>query len=153
MKSNDKPRRTPEETWKAIERGAADDEMDRITALSDAELDAELRAIGFDPEEVREQGADMAARAPAILAEEWKREDELAQSRARLAARRAARPKLDAQGLRDRIALARKDPRLPQPAAVMFRNRKEGEETIEELESMLDELEDLIAESGTKSDP
>lgn len=50
-------KRTAEETLEALERQAAEDEMDRILALGDAELDAELAAEGFDPAEERAEGA------------------------------------------------------------------------------------------------
>ncbi|HEY5243364.1 MAG TPA: hypothetical protein VIJ22_17910 [Polyangiaceae bacterium] len=37
-------------------RGAVDDEVERVLALSDEDLDAELKQAGADPEKVRERG-------------------------------------------------------------------------------------------------
>jgi hypothetical protein len=52
-------KRTALETLEALDRQAAEDEMDRILALSDAEIDAELAAEGFDPTSERAEGARM----------------------------------------------------------------------------------------------
>jgi len=62
MSANDKykKKRTPEEAWKALEKIAVQDEAERVAELSDAELDAELRAEGFDPPRVRARGAAIA---------------------------------------------------------------------------------------------
>jgi hypothetical protein len=43
----------------------------------------------------------------------------------------------------DRLAAARKDPRLTQPVAVMFRNRKTEEASEEELRAILEEIDAL----------
>jgi hypothetical protein len=53
---------TPEEILDAIEESEADDEAERILALSDDDLDRELQNAGFDPKAVRERGAELAAR-------------------------------------------------------------------------------------------
>lgn len=53
---------------KALEDQAAADEMDRILALTDAELDGELAKAGFDPKAERARGQpmrDQALRAEA----------------------------------------------------------------------------------------
>ena len=54
-------KRTPAETWDAIMRmaddDAADQEAERILALSPEELDRELAAEGFDPAKLRADGA------------------------------------------------------------------------------------------------
>jgi hypothetical protein len=55
-------KRSAQETLDALERQAAEDEMDRICALTDADLDAELAAEGFDPAAERAEGARMAER-------------------------------------------------------------------------------------------
>lgn len=49
-------KRTPEETWDALEKMALDDEVERVLALSDEQLDAELKDSGLDPQRVRERG-------------------------------------------------------------------------------------------------
>lgn len=61
MSRNTKP--TPEELFDLLEEQAADAEAKRILALSDEELDAELRAEGFDPAAVRRKGAEIGERA------------------------------------------------------------------------------------------
>jgi hypothetical protein len=43
-----------------------------------------------------------------------------------------------------RIEIARNDPRLEQRVAVGFRNRETKPATVPELESMLEEIEELI---------
>jgi hypothetical protein len=60
------PKRTPEEAWQAIERWAMDDEAERILALTDEELDRELREAGFDPAEVRAKGREIGERAREV---------------------------------------------------------------------------------------
>jgi hypothetical protein len=139
--------RTPQETLRAIAENAAADEMDRIVALSPAELDAELAAAGFDPDEVGAQGV---ADAEALLArreeQAWQAaaQEKLARVQAAFAAK-AARPreKLPRAELLARIGRARVDPRLTQPVAVMFRNKRTEEASDEELEELLTELEAL----------
>jgi hypothetical protein len=63
-------KRTPAEAWRALQAWAGDDEIERVAALSDAELDSELRKLGADPVAVRAEGepwreqAVLAARQP-----------------------------------------------------------------------------------------
>jgi hypothetical protein len=151
MKSANK-KRTPEEGWSALERLADEDRIAAILSMSEDELDQELRAAGFDPEEEARRGVENAAKAPARIAKEKEGRAELAAARARVEARRAARGKLDLEDLKKRIELAKRHPNLPAQAAVAFRNRKEGEPGEAELEAMLDELEELIERHGGKAD-
>jgi hypothetical protein len=152
MKSQHKNRRPPEELWKAIEDQRDNDEMERILALSDAELDAELVAMGFDPEKERALGPIQAQQAAAQVEAQEKEREEQRQAQSRLSAIRARRGKLDDATLRERIKQAKEDPRLPQRAAVLFRNRSTEAAKTEELESILDELEDLIETHDRKKD-
>jgi hypothetical protein len=55
-------KRSPQETLDVIEESADSDEAERILALSDEDLDGELRAEGFDPKAVRARGTALAAR-------------------------------------------------------------------------------------------
>ena len=64
------PPRTPAEVLEAIEQAAIDDAMDEIGAMSQAEVDAALRAAGADPGEI-------GARALLLV-------EELSERRARL---------------------------------------------------------------------
>jgi len=142
---NDKSeKRPPEELWAAIEREAENDEIARLLALSPAEMDAELRAAGFDPEKERALGVQQAREAPEIIRAEEEHREENRRARARLAAKRKARGVLDIEALKRLIDLRKRDPGLPAPAAVLYRNRGTDASTREELEAMLDELEDLI---------
>jgi hypothetical protein len=50
------PKKTPAETWDALEKMALEDEVDRVLGLSDAKLDEELEAAGLDPKAIRERG-------------------------------------------------------------------------------------------------
>jgi hypothetical protein len=59
------PKRTPRETWEAIEQQARDAEIERFLAKTPAEVDASLRAAGFDPAEVRAEGEALARRLRA----------------------------------------------------------------------------------------
>lgn len=56
-----KPARSKAEAWEALERMAVREEAERIAALSDEELDAELAAHGIDPKAARARGAALAA--------------------------------------------------------------------------------------------
>jgi hypothetical protein len=51
------PKRTPLETWEALERQAREAEIDRFLAKTDAEVEASLRAAGHDPAALRREGA------------------------------------------------------------------------------------------------
>ncbi len=139
-------KRNARQEWDAIEKLAVEDEMDRILALSDAELDRELVDAGFDPKVEAEKGAAMAADLVAHRHEQaWQAEAEakLARVQSRFAARGSRGEKLTRAELEGRIAMARTDPRLAQPVSVMFRNRPAEKATDEELEAMLEEIEAL----------
>jgi hypothetical protein len=47
---------SPVEAWQAIDAMASQQELDRIKALSEAELDRELAALGIDPAAARSVG-------------------------------------------------------------------------------------------------
>src|SRR5258707_556056 len=69
---------------------------------------------------------------------------ELERATARLRDRRARRGKMSRSELKGRIDALRRDPALPAPARVLFRNKTEEEASDEELESLLDQLEDIV---------
>jgi hypothetical protein len=52
---------SPDEAWDAVEKGALDDEAERVASLSKDALDRELDAAGKDPAAVRARGAALAA--------------------------------------------------------------------------------------------
>ena len=136
---------TDVELWQALEEQAAQDDMDEIAAMDDATLDAELRAKGVDPALTRAKGAALAEALFARRDREEKAALALADTRARMVQRAARRGTLSREALVVRIERARHDPRLAQSVAVAFRNRNEASASIEELESLLDEIEEVLA--------
>jgi hypothetical protein len=60
--STPKKKLAPDEAWDALQQLAADDEVERVLALSDEDLDDELRKTGVNPERVRQRGEDLARR-------------------------------------------------------------------------------------------
>jgi len=69
--SPEKKKLAPDEAWDALEKMAADDEVERVLALSDEDLDAELGKTGANPERVRQRGEDLGRR---LVAERGARE-------------------------------------------------------------------------------
>jgi len=62
---SERGKRTDAEVWQALEKVAAEvRELERIDALSEDELDRELRAAGIDPAEAAKLGQDLRVRAP-----------------------------------------------------------------------------------------
>jgi hypothetical protein len=57
----------PDEAWDALEKMALDDEAERVGALSDEEIDAELASEGLDPKALRARGAALAAKLKAAV--------------------------------------------------------------------------------------
>jgi hypothetical protein len=55
----------PHKAWDAVEKMALEEEAERVAALGDEELDAELRREGLDPKAVRVRGEALAARLKA----------------------------------------------------------------------------------------
>jgi hypothetical protein len=142
-------KRTPQETWEAIEKQVREDEIDRFLAKSPAEVDASLRAAGHDPAAVRAEGAALAKKLLADrerLAWQVEAAEGLAREQARFDQRAPKHAGLSRMQLLERIAVARENPRLAQPVAVMFRNRKTEEASEDELRAILEEIE-AIAES------
>jgi hypothetical protein len=142
MKKDNRPRRTPEETWKALEKLAAEEEAERISELSDEQLDAELREGGFDPARVRAEGAAFAKMLLDRRDQEKGPAARLAGTEERLAKRAARRGTLTRDDLRARIETIQSDPRLK--LAVGFRNRDTAAADVPELEAMLEEMEDML---------
>lgn len=142
-------KRSPEEVLHAIEEARLDDELARIARMSDADVSAEIRERGGDPEAI---GARFAAVAQGLAAaqrrEAWQREaaQRIEKARGVLGAARGPRrgePRVSRALLLARIETARQDPRLEGPVAMAFRKKSADESTDEELESMLSSLEDL----------
>jgi hypothetical protein len=58
-------KRTPRETWDAIMREAEAAEIDRFLTKSRAEVDASLRAHGYEPAAIRAEGEALAEKLRA----------------------------------------------------------------------------------------
>ncbi len=142
-------KRTPAEAWDKIQDDADEDEIDRILALSDAELDAEMRAEGFDPAAERARGAALANELLGAREGRNKWQDAALAKRDAARARFVARPrreKLPRVDLLAAIDRARNDPRLGAEATVMYRNRGGAEASDVELEELLAQIEALAAQ-------
>jgi hypothetical protein len=146
-------KRTPAETWKALEDLSAEDDAARILAASDADITAELTAAGVDTAAVATRGADFIARLTANREKQSDAADRLRRARTLLASRPARRGKIPRDELEKRVETARRDPRFSAPAAILFRNRETGEATDDELEELLgvlDALAEIVAEDHRK---
>ena len=145
----DQPKKklTPVELWTAIENMEANDEAERILALDDAALDAEIAAGGGDPKAIREEGVAFVAKLVAARDErDW--EEAAARKLAAVRAKIASRPKtthekLPRVELLARIASARANPKFAQPVSVMFRKHNAEQASDEELAALLEEIEAL----------
>jgi hypothetical protein len=139
-------KRTPQQTWDALERQARHDEIEHFLAMSDEEVDERLRAAGFDPEQVAAEGEALANKLSddrERLAWQVRAAEGMAREQARVAALRGKFAGLSKAELVARIKAAKSDPRLAQPVSVMFRNRKTEEASEDELRAILEEIEAL----------
>jgi hypothetical protein len=146
-------KRTPEETWDALRRQAEAEEIETFLALRSDEVDANLRAKGYDPAQVRAEGEALAKKLRADrerLAWQVEAAQGLAREQARFAARPARYAGLSRGELLARIAAARTDPRFTQPVSVMFRNRKAEEASEDELRAVLEEIDALRSDEGQR---
>jgi hypothetical protein len=144
----DKPM-TPDDTLLLFKESLDGDIL--TDAMTDAEVDQELRDAGGDPDAIARDGKAFVAQ---LL------------ERRRLAWQDAARKKIEAQraalqpgtvprGTRTRpellaaIQAARTDPRVGGAAAMTFHKRKPEEASTDELEEMLEEFEMLRRLGGS----
>jgi hypothetical protein len=146
-----KAKRSPGELLDAVHRLALEDELAAIDAMSDEELEAEMRTLEDasgktgDPEGTKKRvGAELAHQALLRKFEE----DAAAELTLALTAAAAApkTPALPRKDLERRLAAAEKrTPRLAAPIQIAFHKRKREEASDEELRSFLDALERLEA--------
>jgi hypothetical protein len=147
------------ETLDAIFEMHLDDELERIAAMSDEDLDAEVRALGGDPEGIRNRGA-------AFVTKERARIESLSKLRADAASRLARAleaknnapktPALPRKELLARIDKAMSRPTFGAQVALAFKNRKRETASDEELRSFLDtiaELEAIAEAEGMNGSP
>jgi hypothetical protein len=127
---------------KAIRDSEADDDVHEVMAMSEAELDAYIRANGGDPDAI---GAAGEALAKEMLAKQERNAPVHARLDAfrALAAEQRSRPreKLSRGDLIDRLKAARNDPCFDAPVAALFRDKSPEASTDEELWALLDQIE------------
>ena len=144
----EKPKRTPSELLEAIHQMHLVDEAERIAALSDDEVAAEVRELGGDPDAIGKRGADFVKREMDRLeALRVFQEKTAARLAAALAAAEKA-PKTPALPRKELLALidrAMKNPRFAQPMAMAFKKRKREEASDEELRTFLDRIAEIEA--------
>jgi hypothetical protein len=147
-------KRSDAETWAAIENLQAEEDMAEILAMSPAEVDADLRKAGMDPDQVRAEGLALVAK----LRERHVRLGWQASATAKLEKVRAMAKAgegrfagLSKNELRDRIRAAENDPRFSGQVGAMFRKRSVEESSAEELAALLEEL-DLLAKLNDEGD-
>ena len=148
MSSKDKKdARPPEETLRAIEAQEAADEIARIKAMTEEDVEAELRKNGFDVDEIdRRTLANVKKLEAKEKRDAWRPK---ALERLRKAEEVMARPGiaktrgLTREELLARIDAARKDPRMGGEIAVAYRDMKLEEASIERLEAILTAMEDI----------
>lgn len=132
-----------------LEERAAQEEADRYATMPIAEIEAELRANGQDPDALRAQGLAFVA---GLIAKrerlEWQiaAAEGLSKKRRHVEQKRGAYADLPRAELLARLDIARVDPRFAQPVAVMFRNQRTDEATDEELRAILEEIDALADE-------
>jgi hypothetical protein len=143
-----KRRRSGAEVWVAVEKMSVEDEAAELGAMTDAELDAEIRASGGDPDAINDRAADfvtklalrrrrLAWQTTAALAER-----DFAEQRDAI---RKKRVPLTRDELKARIKAAQEDPRFSQPVSALFRKHTMEESTDEELYILLEQIELLKA--------
>jgi hypothetical protein len=137
------PKRTPVEVFAALDKMEADDEAERILAMSPDEVNAELAAQGFDVPAVTTRGVEFVGRMKAQREIYERASNRLDRARAMLGSRSPRREKLPRVALLARLETVRHDPRFSAPAAILFRNRPVVEASDDELEQLADTLEAL----------
>jgi hypothetical protein len=150
---NDKPNGKPKtdaELWDTLQ---ADAELDRIKHLSPAEVDAELRAAGGDPDAIGRRGAAHAAKHLPERALDGKsrakaRQDAMDRTVGEWP-RLGALPRAE---LLARVRAARADTQFAAPVVMAFRKRAEEEATDDELRAVLEEIEVLRRLHGVKAE-
>ena len=60
---------SPDQAWDALQKMALEDEAERVSKLSDVELDRELASKGVDPKALRARGAALAEKMRAAARE------------------------------------------------------------------------------------
>jgi hypothetical protein len=136
-------KRTGAELWKALQEAEAQDDMNEVLAMSEAELDADIRANGGDPDAIGNAGAALVKELlerRQRLAWHGEMDDKVADFQAVAAASRTTE-KLPRPELLRRLAAARTDPRFATPVAALFQKKTPEASTDEELQALLEQIE------------
>jgi len=145
--------KTPPTDSEIMAQLEADAELDRLKHLTPAEVTAEIRADGGDPEAIGARGAALAKRLLAERALDWKaragaRKDELEKSIGEWPSF-ATMPRDE---MLARVRAANADPRLSGPIVAAFRKRGEEEVTDDELRALLEAIEVIRRTSPRKGE-
>ncbi len=134
--------KAPRTDAEILDQLEADAELDRVKHLTPAEVAAEVRADGGNPEAIGARGAALAKKLLAERALDWK---------ARAGARKDAMDSSIGQWpsfatmprdeMLARVRAARSDARFSAPIVSAFRKRDEGDVTDEELRALLEAIE------------
>jgi hypothetical protein len=134
-------RKTDRQVWDEL---TADAELERIKHLSRAELDAEIRAAGGDPDAIGRRGAALASKLLPERGLDWKAR---AKARAAETIKRVGEwpsfAGLTRTELLARLQAARTDARFSAPVVAAFRKRTSDESSDDELRAILEEVEVL----------
>ncbi len=140
MMSTKKPRTDAE----ILDQLQADAELERIKRLTPAEVSAEIRAAGGDPEAIGARGAALAARLLAERGLDWKtRANARKGAMARSVGEWPSFKALSRTELLARIHTARADARFAAPVVAAFRKRGDEDVSDDELRALLEEIEVL----------
>jgi len=133
----------PRDLAKVILDQEAQDDLDEILAMSDADLDAYIAKNGGDPQAIRASAAPLVAELlerRERLAWHGDMEKKLDAFRATAEASRTT-AKLPREEILRRLEIARRSPRFTAPVATLFQKKTAEASTDEELQALLDEIE------------
>jgi len=128
-------KKTNEDAMKAIEEARWREEALRIDAMSDEEVDRDLREAGGDPEKIRREGAALAARL------DWQARAQARLDEVRALAGTVRKTKLSREDMLAKVNAARNDPRFKKPVGALFRKRTPEDATDAELEAFLEAID------------
>jgi len=141
--SSTKNAKNPRTLWRTLKEQEAQDDLDEILAMSDAELDSYIDENGGDAKAIRARGAALAEELLLHRKEKaWHGEmgAELESFRKKAEARRITET-LSRDDLLKRIEIARNKPRFATQVATLFQKKTKEAATDEELRDLLEQME------------
>jgi hypothetical protein len=129
--------------WKAIKDAEIEDDLNEILAMSDEELDADIRKNGGDPEAISARGVAHAKEMMASRERTAWQVEAIAKLEAfqKLADAQRSTERLPRAEILRRLDVARNDPRFSSPVTVLFRNKTPEASSDEELQGLLEQIE------------